>query len=127
MAEKEIIEGKVLQIVDDYNVVINKGYRDNVYIGQTFLIYHLSTNDMIDEDTGENLGKIEFVVGKGKVVHLQEKMATIESIEKSITSRKTIKKNRAFGMPLEETIIEPEETLLAFNGCKVGFLARSIT
>lgn len=127
MSENKIIEGKVLQVIDEYSVAINKGERDGVYSGQIFLIYHLSTNDMIDEDTGENLGKIEYVIGKGKVTHLQEKIATIKSIETSTSSRKTVRKsNNVFGIPTQETITEPDEVLLAFNDCKIGYLAKSM-
>ena len=78
---------------------------------------------------GENLGKIEYVIGKGKVIHLQDTMATIESTEiiTTLTSKKTIKKiNNVFGLPNEETIIEPEEQLVSFSNCKKGYLAKSI-
>lgn len=127
MTKDSLIEGKVLQIVDDYKVVINKGKRDGVRINQRFLIYYLSKEDMIDEDTGENLGKIEYVIGKGRVIHLQDTMATIESTETTTTSKKTIKKiNNVFGLANEETIIEPEEQLVSFENCKKGYLAKSI-
>lgn len=128
MSEKKTIEGKVLKVIDDFKVAINKGSRDGVYVGQIFLIYYLSIDDMIDEDTGENLGKIEYVIGKGKVVHLQEKIATIKSIEKSSSSKKTItKNNNVFGLTTQETVIEPEEKLLSFENCEKGYLVRAIT
>lgn len=127
MSKDNLIEGKVLEIINTYKVVINKGKRDGVSMNQKFLIYHLSKDDMIDEDTGENLGKIEYVVGKGRVIHLQDTMATIETIETTTTSRKTIKKtNNVFGLSNEETIIEPEEELIGFENCKKGFLVKSI-
>lgn len=129
MTKDNIIEGKVLQVIDNYKVVINKGERDGVKNNQRFLIYYLGKEDIIDEDTGENLGKIEYVIGKGKVIHLQDTMATIESTEiiTTLTSKKTIKKiNNVFGLPNEETIIEPEEQLVSFSNCKKGYLAKSI-
>lgn len=128
MTEKKIINGKVLKVIDEFKVAINKGARDGVYSGQIFLIYHLSADDMIDEDTGENLGKIEYVIGKGEVVHLQEKIATIKSIEKCGSTKKTIRKNNdVFGLTTQETVIEPEEELLIFENCKEGYLVRSMT
>ena len=127
MTKDKLIEGKVLQVIDDYKVVINKGKRDGVSLYQKFLIYYLSDEDMIDEDTGENLGKIEYVIGKGRVIHLQDTMATVESVEVTTTSKKTIKKlNNVFGLANEETIIEPKEQLVGFNNCQKGFLIRSI-
>lgn len=128
MEEKQIIEGKVLDVIDNFKVAINKGERDGVYTGQKFLIYYLSEHDMIDEDTGENLGKIEYVIGKGKVVHLQDKIATIQSFEKNTLGKKTIKKsNNIFAITTEETIIEPEDEFVSFESCKKGFLVRSIS
>ena len=67
------------------------------------------------------------MIGKGKVTHLQEKVATITSIEKSTSSRKTIKRsNNIFGIPTQEVITEPDEILLTFNDCKIGYLVKSI-
>ncbi len=127
MTKNNIVEGKVLKVIDDYKVVINKGKRDGVSINQRFLIYYLSKEDMIDEDTGENLGKIEYVIGKGRVVHIQDTMATLESTETVTTSKKTIRKlNNVFGMANEETIIEPDEQLVSFENCKKGYLVKSI-
>ena len=70
---------RIVSVPDNYRVVINMGERDGIIIGQRFVIYTLSENDIIDPVTKENLGKLENFKGTGKVIHVQYKMATIES------------------------------------------------
>ena len=121
------IEGKVLNVINDYKIVINKGKRDGVYLSQKFLVYYLSKDDIVDEDTGENLGKIEFVIGKAKVVHIQDTMATLESCEYVTVTKRTIKKSNGYLIVgNEETIVEPEEKQMKLECCKKGHLVRSL-
>lgn len=71
---------KVVDIFDDkYKLVINAGTNKNVKIGNRFLVYALSDHEIFDPDTKESLGYLEIVKGTGKVIHVQEKMCTIES------------------------------------------------
>lgn len=75
---------KVVKIISPYQVVINAGAESNIKQGQRFLIY--SIGDMvIDSDTGEELEQVEIVKGTGKIIHLQNKIATIESDMKEDT------------------------------------------
>ena len=43
MTKDKLIEGKVLQVIDDYKVVINKGKRDGVSLYQKFLIFYYNS------------------------------------------------------------------------------------
>jgi hypothetical protein len=72
---------------DDYALVINRGERDGIKKGQRFLIYAVSPEEMRDPINGESLGQLEMVKGTGVVSHVQERMATITSDEKSSTRR----------------------------------------
>lgn len=82
----------VAQIINDYRVAINKGAEDGVKEGQSYLIYCLSEEDIIDPVSQKSLGKLEIVKGTGKVIHVQKYLATIES-DKFKTSRSTTKRN----------------------------------
>lgn len=95
--------GKVVKIIDDYNLAINIGESDDVEIGQIYLVYAVG-EELFDPDTKESLGKIEIVKGKGRVTHVQDKLATLESIEEKRIKRisKPIKTFSAF-MGAEET------------------------
>jgi translation initiation factor 2 gamma subunit (eIF-2gamma) len=102
---------KIIKIIDDYTIVINQGETDNVKIGDLFLVYEIG-EELYDPDTKESLGKLEIVKGKGKVVHAQEKISTIESIE--------IKKTRSIRKPIKTfaQFIGEEET---YDSEKVPF------
>jgi len=81
MAEKEVYPAMIIEVIDRYKVVINRGSKDGVKLGQRFLIYTLSDKPLIDPNTKETLGHLEYVLGRGKVIHVQERIATIESDE----------------------------------------------
>jgi hypothetical protein len=82
----------VVEIINEYRVVINRGKLDGIQLGQPFLIYILSSKEIIDPETQDSLGYLEIVKGRGKVVHIQERMATIESSITTAPIRKVVKK-----------------------------------
>lgn len=71
---------RVAKVLDKFKLVINKGERDGLRLGELFLIYGVGP-EVEDPVTGQNLGPIELVKGRGKVIHLQETMATLRSSE----------------------------------------------
>lgn len=71
---------KVAKVIDAYRVVINRGSRDDINLGDRFIVFKIG-EEICDPDTNESLGNIEIIKGKGKVVHLQEKMSTLENYE----------------------------------------------
>lgn len=72
--------GKVAQQINPIQVAINRGSSDGVDLGDKFLIYRMG-DEVLDPDTGESLGPIEIVIGRAKATHVQEKIATLESLE----------------------------------------------
>ncbi|GGX95794.1 hypothetical protein GCM10007160_24270 [Litchfieldella qijiaojingensis] len=77
---EERFEAKVATIIDKYRVVINRGANDGVRVGQRYLILNIG-DEIFDPDTGESLGQIEVVKGKGEVTHVQDRLATLQTIE----------------------------------------------
>lgn len=124
----------VAKVLSPTQLVISKGSSSGLKDGMRFLIYKLSDEDIIDPQTKENLGKLEIVKGTGRIIHLQEKMATIESDKFSISRPRKIIKTSAtnrFGLIFEphQTIeeIDPEpSTLIKFDSPEVGDLAKQI-
>lgn len=120
------MKARVLKVMDYYNqVVINQGEIHGIKLGQRFLIYGLD-EELIDLN-GDSLGKLELVRGIGKVTHVQEKMATIQS-EKKVTER-TIKRYnnsawRTINGTDEEEIITPSNA--PFDSPKIGDYAKLI-
>lgn len=76
----EFFPAKIVEVLDDGRVVINKGREHGVKKGQSFLVYELG-KEIFDPDTKESLGVLEITKGRGQVDHVMDKMATIISIE----------------------------------------------
>lgn len=119
-------EAKVISIIDDYTLVLNKGKKDNMMVGDTYYVFYLGTDDIIDEDTKENLGKIEYIIGKGQITHVQDNMSQLKSITKEVVKKKKIIRttSQLSFMDKEEEIIEPEENLVPFKDPSIGYYAR---
>lgn len=124
----EIITGKVIQKIDDYKIVINKGYADGVATGNRFLVYRLG-EELYDPDTNESLGVLELVCGEGKPEHIQEKITTLRTAKIEIRKTKTVKKTGSYGLYLggstEETY-DPETTEIPFEDADIDCLVRQI-
>jgi hypothetical protein len=109
---------RVAAVLDRFQVVLNKGARDGVQMGESFIIYAIGP-DIEDPITGENIGPLELVKGRGKVIHLQEKLSTIRSsVTKPIYSQ-----NPWIGLNLPQTMRHEEQP---FGDVKVGDFARPI-
>lgn len=83
------IEGKVAKIIDVYTVVINRGLEHGVEEDMRFVIYEPG-EEIKDPDTGDLLGKFEYVKAKVKVVNVQEKFSTAETYETQTTTMPAI-------------------------------------
>ena len=71
---------KIVHVSDDNcDVSLNVGSINGVQEGDKFLVYSLSDHEIVDPDTGESLGYLEFVKGTGEVVHVQTG-STVEEI-----------------------------------------------
>lgn len=118
---KDIITGKVIHVIDDYTIVIDKGSNDGVSMSNQFLVYY-EGEELFDSETKESLGVLEIVCGKGNPSHIQEKITTIVSSSYSIADKKTVRKrtlNSVFSAfnsdNITEEVIDPEKTQLKFK------------
>ena len=73
-------DGLVAHVLDDRRLVINKGAQDNIKMGTRFVVYTVG-EEIHDPRTGESLGILEEIKGKGEVVHVQDRMCTIKTFE----------------------------------------------
>lgn len=123
----EIIFGKVVKIIDDYSIVINKGYADGVVKSNRFLIYRLG-EELFDPDTNESLGTLEIVCGEGKPEHIQEHLTTLYTSKVEIKKTKTVVKRgglSAFYGGTEETY-DPETRDIPFDDAGTDCFAKQI-
>ena len=116
------ILGKVVAKIDGTQLVINKGLRDKIKLGDIFQVYNLG-NELFDPDTNESLGKMRLICGTGIVIDVQDKQSTVLSNkistinEKKIVTRSGI--NAIIGGTKEE-YINPKEIRDDFAGILIG-------
>lgn len=117
---------KVIKVISDMKIVINGGIVDELKQGMRFLVYEKG-EDLIDPDTGDNLGSLEIIKGKAKINHIQDRITTLEPIDIKIPSRRIIRKTGimlGFGQ-VEETGDEWEQQ--PFENVKAGDLVKIIS
>ena len=73
-------DGLVAEILSERRVVLNKGEEDGISDGDEFVVFTLG-KEVHDPKTGESLGILENIKGKGEVIHIQDHMCTIETYE----------------------------------------------
>jgi hypothetical protein len=131
MTETKIFPAKVIKRQNDegdgyMEVVINKGRDDGIKEGQNFVIYK-NGEELLDPDSGESLGCLEVVRGRGYAAHVQEKMTTISSTRReggySYRSPNTLER-AAHG--LRGTIKEGRGKIVPFKDVMEGDLAKPI-
>lgn len=117
----------VAKVIDDTKLVLNIGKSDGIKIGDSFLIYTISDDEIIDPFSKKSLGKLELVKGKGRVVHVQENMCTIESSNKKEKTR-VIKDGIPFAYTMfnQKTEEETVDITVPFEDPKIGDFAKEI-
>lgn len=103
MIEDDVRLGQVVEILDEFTVVVNRGGNDGVRLGDRFLIYALGP-ELKDPETGGSLGKLEVVRGAARAVHVQERMATIKSDDYDNVPPRTIKRTAAISIFSDEVV-----------------------
>lgn len=123
-----VFPAKVVKIINDSRIVINRGEEHGIRKGMKTLIYSLSDEEIKDLDTGESLGYLEIVKGTGVVIHTQPTMSTIES-DKKINKSRTFVTRPTFGKPTfwpEQEIVESSPEIVPFENPEVGDMAKPI-
>ena len=83
-------DGLVAEILSERRVVLNKGLHDGISDGDKFVVFSLG-EEVHDPKTGESLGILEEIKGKGEVIHVQDHMCTIQTYEfDMVPMRRTI-------------------------------------
>lgn len=116
--KNRIFPALVAHVINPSQIVINRGSLHDVKVGQRMLIYRTGDQEIKEPESGESLGYLELVKGTGQVIHVQEKICTIESDQRKFPRRI----RSAWGLAAE--IIEGEA--LPFDHPEVGDLVKPI-
>ena len=98
-----------------YRFVITVGAKSKVSVGDKYVIYSLG-NEVKDPMLDISLGKLEIVRGRAAVVHVQESISILRTIDTKIVRRQYLLP----GMPETETVEVPIRVL------QIGDFARPI-
>lgn len=118
----------VVKVIDEFKIAINRGVKDGIREGQRFLVYGL-LDEIADPETGEPLGRLEVVRGKGEVIHVQDRLATLRCIEKRRIPKITRKIHDPFRITMSSHVeeIEPETWKdMPFEDPKIGDAVKPI-
>jgi len=80
----ERISGKVVRVLNDKELVINRGSADGVIVGMEFAIL-MAGPELTDPDTGEPLGNIDIAKAVVKVVRVDQRFAVARSFRTKLT------------------------------------------
>lgn len=131
---EDILTGRVIKVIDEYRLVINKGSDDGIMENNLFLIYHLG-EELFDPDTKQSLGILELVCGEGKPEHIQAHLTTlVTSKRKTKPSKKVVKHGGSgisamisgFGSGVTEESYAPETIKVPFDGADTDCLFKQI-
>lgn len=85
------MEAKIIKLVDEYKIAINKGSNDGIQKKDKFMIYEKG-DELFDPDTKESLGFLEIPKLQMSVFNIQEKMTLLESAETTIETDRKVKR-----------------------------------
>ena len=80
---------KVAKVLEQASIVINKGSKDGVNVGQNFVLYQPG-EEIFDPDNGASLGLLEHVKGRATAIHVQEQMSILKLEPKTQARTKTL-------------------------------------
>lgn len=112
------MEAKVVRVINTNKIAINQGSSSGIREDEYFLIYELDPDDIIDPENGKNLGKLEIPKGHARVVHVQEKLSTLECVNIEDVPSKNF---------LIAAFRVRDKAPLRFDDVKVGDFARKIS
>jgi hypothetical protein len=79
------LEGRIAKFLDKYTVVINIGAEDGVEQSDKFVVYEVS-DPVIDPETEEDLGSIEYTKAKIRPENIMENMTVMKTSESTTTT-----------------------------------------
>src|SRR5690349_2535070 len=76
-----LIRGKVAQVLNDRQIIINRGRDQGVTPGMRFAVLDLSAADVRDPDTNEVLGSLFFEKARVEVARVEAKISLAQTYE----------------------------------------------
>ncbi len=61
LSPKGTFPAKVVKVIDDYKLVMNRGEISGIRKGQRMMVYPIDDEEILDAHTGESLGYLDLV------------------------------------------------------------------
>ena len=80
---KETYPAKVIQVINDLKVVINRGELHRIQINASHLVYSITNNPIYDPITKDFIGHRILYKGSGRVISVEENTSIIQACNNS--------------------------------------------
>jgi hypothetical protein len=117
-----IVNTQGAEVQDAWNAILNVGEEDGIREGQDFIIYTLG-DEIFDPVSGKSLGYYELVRGRGEVIHTQQKLCTVRSLQ---TKQVVLAPTNAFSVAVATGRTQMKTVEIPFSILRVGDLARRV-
>ena len=74
---------RVVKVLSPSQIVLNVGTNEKVSIGDEYIVYGLSEDEIIDPETNRSLGRLEIFRGIGTVIYVQDTMCILQATSQS--------------------------------------------
>jgi len=125
------MEIKVAEVINQTQIIINKGSTHGLQVGQHVFIYSIG-KEIFDPDTRESLGNMEISKGRGVISSVLEKQSAVTAIKIEVPESVILKKQSdgfmsfMHGMQKTEEERKLVEKTIPFESVEVGDLVRLI-
>ncbi len=122
-------DGKVIQVLNPHEVVINLGAEHGIKEGAQFLVFAVG-DELRDPDTQESLGALEIVRGRGRATHVQARLTTVRSDRTRSYFTEAVPRSGSLsailGSTYGERIVERHDEPLPFEAVQFGDRVRTL-
>ena len=113
---------RVIEVLDTFNLVIDRGRNLGVERGDVYEVYRPESNSMPDKSTPELMG--ETIKGLGEVIAVYKKTASLRSITPAFIVERPSPIPGYLGGPLLEVVDGESGRIAPFEDPRIGDLAR---
>ena len=115
MNESELITGSVAEVLNSREIIINRGSDSGVKEGLTFEVFAPQGENVIDPETGDNLGSVNRPKVVVRIVHVEPRLSvgrTFRSTRRNIGGNSAIK--------LFDKMFEPPQYVREYDTLRMG-------
>ncbi|MFN7338111.1 MAG: hypothetical protein ACK5SY_00780 [bacterium] len=83
LTPKGTYPAKVIEVIDDFKVVINRGELNSIRIDASHLVYSITNKPIYDPITSDFIGHCILYKGSGRIISVEENTSIIQACNNS--------------------------------------------